>query len=127
MTLATSKGRLQTKLVTFIILWAVTLVALVLTVNLMFGQMLLISMVVGLILELLWSWIFVHQPGWLTILLGLVEFLVIFAIAIGLDLGISWQQSLLYYLCAWLSTQVFLIYILPVWRLTWIDRGRELW
>lgn len=127
MTLATIKGRLQTKVATFSILWAVTIGALFVTTNLMYGQMFLIAVAVGLFLEALWAVLWVHQPGWLTIALAGVEFAGIYGAAQTADLGISLGDSLTYYLSAWLLTQLCLIYLMPVWRLNWVDQGRELW
>lgn len=126
MTLATLKGRLQTKLVTFLIVAAVTVVFSVMD-SMVYLPLFSIAVVVGLLLETLWGLLMIHQPGWVTFLLGAIEFLVITWIAIFLHLPLTVHAALTYYLAAWIPIQLFLIYLMPVWSTQWADEGRELW
>ena len=127
MTLATARGRIQTKLVLFVVLWLVTVAALFITGNLMYVQLFAIAMGCGVLLELLWSFLIVHQPGWLTFVLAGIEFVAIYAMAKVVDVGIMINQAAVYYLVAWAISQLLILYFLPVWRLRWADEGRELW
>lgn len=127
MTLATIKGRLQTKLVTFIILGLITWGFLLVTGNLMYAQLFLVAIGAGLVLELIWGVFIVHQPGWLTFVLAGVEFAAIAAIAAYFEVPATMPESAWYYLTSWALIQLFLLYVLPIWRVSWVDDGRELW
>ncbi len=126
MILATLKGRLQTKLITYIILALVTAVFAAMygtTYWAVFG----VAVVVGLVLEALWGMVVQYQSGWMTFLFGAIEFIVIVLYTIFLDTPMALMDAVKYYLTAWILIQLFLIYILPVFRLSWGDDGLELW
>jgi hypothetical protein len=126
MILATLKGRLQTKLLTYIILALVTAVFAAMygtTYWAVFG----VAVVVGLVLEALWGMVVQYQSGWMTFLFGAIEFIVIVLYTIFLSMPMAFMDALKYYLTAWILIQLFLIYIFPVFRLSWGDDGLELW
>jgi hypothetical protein len=126
MILATLKGRLQTKIVTYVILLAVTAVFAAMYGSIYFAVC-GIAMVAGLALETLWGMFVKYQSGWMTFLFGAIEFIVIVLFALFLGMPMAFMDAVTYYLTAWTLTQLFLIYILPIWRISWGDDGLELW
>ncbi len=126
MILATIKGRLQTKLLTYVILAGITAVFIWFK-GFNFLELFIIAVVIGIILETIWGVIISYQPGWAVFVFGVIEFTCIYILAFSLSVPITFAESLIYYLSAWSVIQLFLIYILPVWRLSWADDGSELW
>lgn len=126
MILATLKGRLQTKLLTYIILLLVT-TAFAAMYGTIYFAVCGIAIVVGLLLETLWGMFVRHQSGWMTFLFGGIEFIVIVLCTLLFGMPMAFMDAVKYYLAAWVLTQLFLIYILPVWRISWADDGLELW
>ena len=126
MILATLKGRLQTKLFTYIILALVTS-AFAMMHGTIYWAVFGIAMAVGLVLEALWGLLVKYQSGWMTFVFGAIEFIVILAYSLLLGMPMAFMDAVKYYLTAWILIQLFLIYILPVWRLSWADDGLELW
>lgn len=126
MILATLKGRLQTKLVTYIILILVTLAFAAMHGAIYFavGG---IAIVVGLLLETLWGMFVTYQSGWMTFFFGAIEFVLIVVSALLMGMPMAFMDALQYYLAAWIITQLFLIYLMPVLRISWADDGLELW
>jgi hypothetical protein len=126
MSLLTLRGRLQTKFISYLPMGLITLffagVGGVGYIEL-FG----ISIIAGLLLETFWGWMVEYQPGYLNFLFALVEFLLIANIAVFLHVPVSLTSAAFYYLTAWTITQLFLLYILPVWRLSWAEDGGKLW
>jgi hypothetical protein len=125
MTLATLHGRIQTKLLTFVISGIITALF-VYGGDSVYVFLFLISIPAGIGLEFLWSRFIVHQPGWLTILMGIIEFGLITAVVVALSLPITLSAALFFYSVNWFTILVFLVYILPVLRLSWVTDGREL-
>lgn len=123
---ATLKGRLQTKLVTYVLLALVT-AWFAWTGGEVYLYMFLIAAAVGLVLETIWGIFITWQPGWLTFLFAGIEFLVIANVAAWLGMSLPMMSALRYYLVAWALIQLFLLYVLPIWRMSWNDNGAELW
>lgn len=126
MMLATVAGRLQTKLLTYLVLGLVTAVFVWVR-----GPVYLwvygVTIVVGLLLEILWGMTIEYQPGWLTFVFGAIEFLVIVGVTVWFGIPMSMLAAFTFYLTAWSIIQLFLLYILPVWRTSWGEDGGELW
>lgn len=134
MTLATLKGRLQTKLLTFAIVGPAAVIFATVEDCTVYYTMFALMIIFGLALETAWGLFFDHEPGWLTILLALIEFSLVYGIIkfFQLDILIShsisqFHEGLRFYFITWGITQVFLIYLLPIWRPSWIQDGGELW
>jgi hypothetical protein len=126
MNIFTVKGRLQTKLLTFILAAIMTAIFVAFTPH-NYWLLFALSIIAGLLLELLWGWIVTYQPGYLTWLFGLAEFCVITAAAILLNLPFTIGEAAIYYWTTWAIIQLFLIYILPIISISWGDKGGELW
>lgn len=126
MTLATLNGRLQTKLVSYILLGLLSI-----PFAALFGigiwQLLVIAIPVGLILEAIWGIVIEHQPGWLAFILAILEFLCITAIALLISAPITIGQAALYYGITWILIQLFFLYFFPVIHPSWADNGSEIW
>jgi hypothetical protein len=126
MTLATLKGRLQTKALTYLLLTTITIPFWFLGGD-QFWQLWAVAIGVGLVLEFLWGWLICHQPGWATFVLGAVEFGVIASLAEMLSVPVRLSGAIAYYLIAWILIQLFLLYLMPVLKIDWAQNGRELW
>jgi len=126
MNIYTLKGRIQTKLLTFIVAAAVTAIFSIFSpIN--YWPVFAISIVAGLLLELLWGWVITYQAGYLTWLVGIAEFFFVTAGAIILELPITIPEAALYYWVTWGIIQLFLIYGMPILNLSWADSGGEVW
>ncbi len=126
MILATLKGRLQTKLLTYGIFTIVTAVFAAMY-GTTYWAVFVVAVVVGFVLEALWGMLVTYQSGWMTFLFGAIEFIVIVLYALWLGMPMAFMDAVRYYFTAWTLIQLFLIYILPIFRLSWADDGLELW
>lgn len=126
MILATLAGRLQTKLLTYILLGLITLVFVMMDSHVYlwaYG----VAMVVGLLLETIWGIAVQYQPGWLTFVFGAIEFSLIMLVTAWFGVPLAMKSAAVFYLVSWSIIQLFLIYLLPVWRTSWSEDGGELW
>lgn len=123
---ATLLGRLQTKLLTFLISGLVTLVF-VWRGGEAYFLVFAIAIVAGLLLETLWGFLVSYQPGWYAFLFGAIEFCAIAATAIWIGVPMTLTAALAYYLVSWIIIQLFLLYVLPVCHMCWVEYGGELW
>lgn len=126
MSVSTSLGRIQTKLATY------PLLALIMLPFVIFGGEVylwpwLVTMIIGLVLEIIWGYTIVYQAGWLTIFFGVLEFEVVALLLALWRIPLSLTDAAVYYLVTWSIIQLFIIYIVPVWRLSWVEDGGELW
>lgn len=121
----TVAGRLHTKIIATMILMVVT-IPFTLMGGFVYILMGIISTGVGFLLEWIWGALIEYQPGWLTWVLAGVEFCAIVSVATLLSLSMPMMSAVLYYTVTWSVTQLFLLYLLPVWRLNWNDNGGEL-
>lgn len=123
---ATLLGRLQTKVITYPLLGGLTLLFAWVGGDRYFWVF-AIAMIIGLILETFWGLIVWYQPGWLAFLFGLVEFLAIMTCAVYFRVPLSFVDAVVYYVVTWIVIQLFIIYLLPVFRMCWVEYGGELW
>lgn len=131
---ATLKGRLQTKILTFAIAGPIAVLFAYFDLSLAYIVMFLMLIVVGLSLEAIWSTVVEYESGWKTFLFAGLEFGLIYTLIRVFDLDVLltydvafFDDGLRYYLTAFAATQLFLIYILPIWHISWADQGGELW
>ncbi len=123
---ATLLGRLQTKALTYPLLAVLTAGFVVLGGDAYLWAFALM-MIIGMGLETLWGLVVWYQPGWLTLLFGLIEFLAILTAGIFFAVSLSVAQASVYYSITWIIIQLFLIYLLPVFRTCWAEYGGEIW
>lgn len=126
MIFATLKGRIQTKLLTYLILAAVASVFAGMY-GMVYVWVFCIAVALGLVLETIWSFVFEYQPGYLTFILGAIEFIAILAVASVFQMPMAFADALLFYLTAWTIIQLFLVYMMPIIHTSWADDGLELW
>lgn len=124
--ISTVLGRIQTKVLTYPLLGVITALFVWLG-GPIYWYAFAVTVLVGLLLEIIWGLIVEYQPGYLTIVFGLVEFLAVVAVVTLFSVPMLLMAALIYYITAWSIIQLFLIYILPVWRTCWSDCGGELW
>jgi hypothetical protein len=72
-----------------------------------------------------YSWIIKWQPPWLTFVLAIGEFVLMYILAIVLDLDITMWQGIVWFWVAWTLAIWTKIVILPLISLTWIENGGE--
>ena len=123
---ATILGRLQTKVLTYLVLGLVT-VPFACVGGEAYLSLFALAMPVGVILETLWGLLVWYQPGWFAFIFGAIEFLGIALLAIFFSVSITLPAALFYYAVSWLIIQLFLIYLVPVFRMCWGENGGELW
>lgn len=126
MILFTVAGRIQTKVVTFLLLLLITVIFVATTQNTELWRLFAIAVVIGILLETLWGFLVKYQPGWLTWVLGFVEFACIAATAAAVGLKTPLSAGATYFWVSWIIIQLFLIYILPVLKPSWNDMGGEI-
>lgn len=134
MTLATPRGRIQTKIITLVIVGICAPIFAYVEDCTVYLTMFALLATFGLALEAVWGYLFTHEPGWLTFVFAAIEFTLIFTVIkfFELDWLLSYNaatfiEGIRFYLITWGISQLFLIYLLPVWRLSWIEDGGELW
>lgn len=127
MTLFTIKGRIQTKLVTYIILALITLVFSWLSPDVNFWPLFALMIPVGLVLEAMWGAVISFQAGWMTFFIGILEFTAVAACMYAIKLPISFGLALVYYCTSWALIQLFLLYLMPVLKMSWGEDAGELW
>lgn len=126
MTLATLKGRLQTKLVSYLMLAVIT-IPFVLLLSTEYIALFALAVLVGLILETIWGLIIVHQPGWAAFVLAAIEFVAIASIAPLLAIQIPLVNAFVYYVISWVIIQLIFLYVVPIFWTSWADDGAEFW
>ena len=65
------------------------------------------------------------QPPWLTGVLAVGEFIILFVLAKVLKVGLTNLEAIVFYWVSWAMTVVTRIVILPIVSLTWIENGGE--
>lgn len=124
--IATLLGRLQTKIFTYLLLGLMTI-----PFWMMGGVVYLwafsVAMLVGLLLETVWGICVEYQPGWLSFVFAAIECVCILSFTTFAGISMPFMGALLYYTVSWGVIQLFLLYILPVWRSSWSEDGGELW
>ena len=65
------------------------------------------------------------QPPWLTFVLGLGEFVLVYVLAMTLEVPLEPLQAVWFYWASWVMAVWTRIVILPIVSLTWIESGGE--
>jgi hypothetical protein len=82
---------------------------------------------VGLLLDaLVYDRVFTYQPGWVAVLLGLVELALVIVLARAFSIDAPLGPALAFYAGSWLLAQVLAHAGLPLLRLSYADDGGEL-
>lgn len=123
---STVLGRLQTKAITYFPFALVTAVFAAIGGE-VYVSVFAIAMLVGIVLETLWGMVVWYQPGWYSFMFGAIECAVIVLVTSYFGIAIALPSALLYYLVSWCVIQLFVIYIMPVFRMCWGENGGEIW
>lgn len=85
-----------------------------------------IYLILGVALDTtLYPLIIKWQPPWLTFVLGVGEFVVLFLLARILEVGLTDPQAIAFYWFSWCLAISTRIVILPILSLSWIENGGE--
>jgi hypothetical protein len=86
-----------------------------------------IYLLVGVILDLLfYPAVIKWQPPWLTFVLGLGEFVLVYLLAQVLEVTLQPIDAIWFYWLSWCLAVATRIVVLPLMSLTWIENGGEI-
>ena len=72
-----------------------------------------------------YSWLLRYQPPWMTFILGLVEFGLLYVLAQILELNLSPAEAIIFYWASWVLATASRIAVLPIVSLTYIESSGE--
>lgn len=125
----TLTGRLHTRLASLIGPLVLTLVVATVTGDSDYWLLFALMVGVGLILETgVYGWLIGYQPRWLTIVLGILEFLLLKWIIewpYPFEIRLHTRQALAFYVVAWLLMWLTTQVVLPVLWPRWTEDGGE--
>jgi hypothetical protein len=85
-----------------------------------------ILLLLGVFLDtLVYSWLIRWQPPWLTFVLGVVEYVLLFVLLNVLQAPIGPWAATIFYWASWLLAIATKIVVLPLVSLSWIENGGE--
>jgi len=85
-----------------------------------------IYLVMGVILDILvYPLVIKWQPPWLTFLLAVAEFIILYVLSQALEVGLKPVEAIVFYWVCWVMANWTKIVILPLLELTWIESGGE--
>jgi hypothetical protein len=73
----------------------------------------------------LYAFVIRWQPPWLTFVLALGEFVILYVLAQVLDVGLQPIQAVWFYWLSWVIANWTKIVVLPLMSLSWIENGGE--
>ncbi len=122
----TPLGRTQTRTATLVGPALLGLILSLLTGNEGWIVLIGIFLVMGVVLDVLfYSFIIKWQPPWLTFLLGVGEFVILYILSQVLEVGLQPVEAIVFYWVSWVIANWTKIVILPLVELTWIESGGE--
>jgi hypothetical protein len=122
----TPLGRVQTR--AFVLIGPALLGALLslLTANEGFVVLIGIYLLLGVVLDVLfYPYVIRWQPPWLTGVLGLGEFVLLYVVAQAAEVGLEPLAAIVFYWVSWALAIGAKIVVLPNVYLTWIENGGE--
>ena len=85
-----------------------------------------IYLTMGVVLDILvYPFVIKWQPPWLTFVLAVVEFIILYVLSQALEVGLSPAEAIIFYWVSWVMANWTKIVILPIFELTWIESGGE--
>jgi hypothetical protein len=80
----------------------------------------------GVVLDVLfYPYVIKWQPPWLTFVLGVGEFVIVFVLAHVAKVGLSDLDAIWFFWLSWLLAYATKIVVLPIVELTWVESGGE--
>lgn len=85
-----------------------------------------VYLLMGVALDVLvYPWLLRYQPPWMTGVLGLGEFGLLYVLADVLELGLSPAEAIIFYWVSWLIAAATKIVVLPIASLTYLESSLE--
>jgi len=120
-------GRLQTRIVILVLPAVLAALLSLVTSNGEWLALVGLYLVMGAVLDcVVYAPVVSWQPGWLTGILGLAEYVLLLVLALALGFTIPVGRATLFYAAVWLIAQCVRIAVLPLLFLTRIEDGGEL-
>jgi hypothetical protein len=122
----TPLGRIETR--TFILIGPALIGAVLSLVTGNAGWIVLIGiyLILGVALDLVvYPLVIKWQPPWLTGVLGVVEFVLLYLLARVLNVGLTPVQAIVWYWVAWAIARLTRIVVLPLLSLSYVENGTE--
>jgi hypothetical protein len=122
----TTLGRIQTRIVT---IWGPAIGGL--TLSLITGRpdwvvLIGVYLLMGVALDVcVYSWLLRYQPPWMTGVLGLGEFGLLYVLAHVLHLNLSPWEAIFFYWSSWLLVVCTKVVVLPIVSLTYLESSFE--
>ena len=122
----TPLGRIQTRCVTIITPALLGLIMWGITDRLDFIVLVGVYLLLGVALDaLVYSWLLRYQPPWVTIMLGVGEFGLMYVLANVLELKLSHAEAIWFFWAAWILAAWTRIVVLPLISLTYYESSFE--
>ncbi len=119
-------GRIQTRTATLVGPAILGTILSLLTGNEGFIVVIGIFLLMGVVLDTsFYPFVIKWQPPWLTFLLAVGEFVILYTLAQILEAGLQPVDALWFYWASWVMANWTKIVILPILSLTWIESGGE--
>ena len=119
-------GRLETRVITLIGPAVLATILSVLTRNPGWIVTIGIYLLMGVALDTLFYPRFIRwQPPWLTFVLALAEFVILYVLSQVLKIGLSPVEAIVFYWVSWLLAIATKIVVLPIVSLGWIENAGE--
>jgi len=85
-----------------------------------------ILLLMGVVLDILvYPFVVKWQPPWMTFVLAITEFVILYVLSQALKVGLDPVQAIVFYWVSWVMANWTKIVILPIFELTWIESGGE--
>lgn len=85
-----------------------------------------IYLLMGVVLDVLFYPLVIKwQPPWLTFVLAVGEFVILYVLSQVLEVGLSPADAIIFYWVSWVMANWTKIVVLPLMELTWIESGGE--
>ena len=85
-----------------------------------------IYLVMGVALDtLVYPWVLRYQPPWMTFVLALAEFGLLYLLANVLELNLSSAEAIIFYWVSWILAALTKVIVLPIASLTYLESSLE--
>lgn len=122
----TPLGRTQTRTATLVGPAILGLILSLVTGNEGWIVLIGIFLLMGVVLDILvYPFIIKWQPPWLTFVIALAEFGILYVLSQALQVGLQPVEAIAFYWVSWVIANWTKIVILPIVELTWIESGGE--
>jgi hypothetical protein len=119
-------GRLETRVAILTGPFILSLILSAITGNLGWPVAIGILLLLGVTLDIvLYQWLIRWQPPWLTFVLGVVEFVLLFVLLNVLQVPLGPWAATVFYWASWVIAVLTKIVVLPLLSLSWIENGGE--